>query len=619
MSSAGRLDRFLTELKRRHVFRVAVGYAAIAFATVSVASDFLPALRLPEWSVTLVAVAVVIGFPIAVVLAWIYEITPGGVRRTADAGAPPDASVVVEQPTGGTDRTADARRLGRTARFVGAGLLLSMVALGALAQLGGLAFMSAPGDGGSIAVLPFENVSGSADDAVFAAGIHEEVMTQLYRLDGIAVISRTSVMQYRDAPKSARLVGQELGVSTVLEASVRRAGERVRIDVRLIDAATDRQLWAESYDRQLTDVLAIQAEIATRIAEALHVRLSPATRLQLAEARSRPVDPAMYETYLRGLYEAGEGRHEEAIAEFLRALDIDPSYAPAYAAMARSHYTLGFFGQARPDDAFAALRSAAQRALQLDPQLADAHAVLALYDLHYAWDWNSADARFRQALELSPNHAQVRHDYAHFLLAAGRTGDSVVESARAVRLDPGNTMLKACAGWHDFTDRAYDNAVAQALGALMMMPGAWWPEIILGWAYLHQGENGPAIASLRSAVANSGGTPFALASLAQALAHAGERTPARRMVAELEATTERYVSAYDVAVVHAALGDRAAALDWLGRALGERSAMLVNIGWDPRFDTLRAEPEFRAITTAMQLPDRPPPRPAQPRTRGPAM
>jgi predicted Zn-dependent protease len=244
---------------------------------------------------------------------------------------------------------------------------------------------------------------------------------------------------------------------------------------------------------------------------------------------------------------------------------------------------------------------------------------MALYDLHYVWDWKSADVRFRRALELSPNHAQVRHDYAHFLLAAGRTGDSVDESARAVRLDPGNTMLRACAGWHDFTDRAYDNAVAQALGALMMMPGAWWPEIILGWAYLHQGQNGPAIASLRSAVANSGGTPFALASLAQALAHAGERTPARHMVAELETTTGRYVSAYDVAVVHAALGDRAAALDWLGRALRERSAMLVNIGWDPRFDTLRAEPEFRAITTAMQLPERPPPRPAQPRPRAPAM
>jgi TolB-like protein/Tfp pilus assembly protein PilF len=620
MSAPGRLDHFLAELKRRRVFRVAIGYAAVAFATVSVASDFLPALRLPEWSVTLVAVTVVIGFPIAVVLAWIYDITPGGIRRTAETDSPAEADPVTVPPQKGVaGSTAPPPRLDRAAGFIGVGMLLAIVTLGALSQLGGLTFLPAAAERGSIAVLPFHSVSGGADDAVFAAGIHEEVMTQLYRLEGIAVISRTSVMQYRDDPKPARLVGQELGVSTVLEASVRRAGERVRIDVRLIDAATDRQLWAESYDRLLTDVLAIQAEIATRIADALHARLSPETRMRLAEAGSRTVDPTMYETYLRGLYEAGEGRHAEAITEFLRALDIDPSYAPAYAAMARSHYTMAFFGQSPPAEAFATLRSAAQRALQLDPQLADAHAAMALYDLHYAWDWKSADARFRQALELSPNHAQVRHDYAHFLLAAGRTGDSVDESARAVRLDPGNTMLKACAGWHDFTDRAYDNAIAQALSALMMMPGAWWPEIILGWAYLHQGQNGPAIASLRSAVANSGGSPFAVASLAQALAHAGERTPARSMVAELEATTDRYVSAYDLAVIHAALGDRAAALDWIGRALRERSAMLVNIGWDPRFDTLRNEPEFRAVTTAMQLPDRPPPRPAQPRSRAPGM
>jgi TolB-like protein len=603
MSASGRLDRFLAELKRRHVFRVAVAYAAVGFATVSIASDFLPALRLPEWSVTLVAVAVVVGFPIAVALAWIYDITPAGIRRTADG----------EAGSGAPQAAAPPRR-DRAVGFIGVGMLLSIVTVGALSQIGGLPFLPGAAERGSVAVLPFENLTGSPEDAVFAAGIHEEVMTQLYRLEGIAVISRTSVMQYRDQPKPARLVGQELGVSTVLEASVRRAGERVRIDVRLIDAATDRQLWAESYDRLLTDVLTIQADIATRIADALHARLSPETRLRLAEAGSRVVDPAMYETYLRGLYAAGEGRHAEAVAEFLRALDIDPSYAPAYAAMARSHYTMGFFGETPPAEAFGALRSAALRALQLDPQLADAHAAMALYDLHFAWDWKGADARFRRALELSPNHAQVRHDYAHYLLAAGRTGDSVEESGRAVRLDPGNTMLKACAGWHDFTDRAYDNAVGQALGALMMMPGAWWPEIILGWAYLHQGQNGPAIASLRSAVANSGGASFAVASLAHGLAYAGERTPARRMVAELEEATDRYVSAYDVAVIHAALGDRPAAVDWLRRALRERSAMLVNIGWDPRFDTLRDDPGLRAITAAMQLPDHPPPRPAQPRT-----
>jgi TolB-like protein/Tfp pilus assembly protein PilF len=598
---AGRLERLFSELKRRHVFRVAVGYAAIGFATVSVASDFLPALRLPDWTVTFIAVAVVVGFPIAVVLAWIYDITPGGVRRTAEA-----------EPPAAADGTAAGG--GRAAGFIGAGMLLALVTLGALSQFSALPF-AGDSHGSSIAVLPFEEQSGDAENEFFASGIHEEVMTQLYRLDGITVISRMSVMQYRGTSKPASVVGQELGVATLLQASVRRAGDRVRIHARLIDAATNRQIWADSYDRELTDVLAIQADIAQHIAEALRARLSPSAREHLAQAGSRAVDPVMYEVYLRALYDAGEGRHADAVAGFLRALDIDPSYAPAYAGMARSHYVMAFFGEQHPGEAFAALKSAAARALQLDAGLADAHAAMALYDLHHAWDWKRADDGFRRALQLSPNHAQVRHDYAHYLLAAGRISHSVEESARAVRLDPANTMLKACAGWHDFTDREYDNAVAQAMGALMMMPGSWWPETILGWAYLHRGDNAPAIASLRSAVANSGGQPFAVASLAQALAQAGERAPARRLLTELEdSAAERYVSAYDLAAVHAALGDDGKALRSLEHALAERSAMLINIGWDPRFDGLRDQPGFQAVTAAMKLPDRPAVKPA-PRRR----
>jgi TolB-like protein/Tfp pilus assembly protein PilF len=606
MGPASPFERFVGELKRRRVFRVAIGYAAVAFAAVSVASDFLPALRLPDWTVTLVALAMVTGFPIALVLAWLYDLTPAGVRRTL-AAPPPSEGEVAAAVAGGA---------GRATGFIGIGVVMSLVTVGVLTQTGTLSLARDGGEAGSIAVLPFENNSGDPENDFFASGIHEEVMTQLYRLGGVTVISRTSVMQYRTTPKPVRTVGQELGVRTVLEASVRRAGQRVRIDARLIDAATERQIWADSYDRELTDVLAIQADIARRIADALHARLSPATRSRLAAEATRPVNPAMYETYLRALYEAGEGRHAEAVAEFQRALAIDAAYAPAWVGMARSHYVTAFFGQAAPAGAFAAMHAAASRALQLDPELADTHAVLALHDLHFSWDWTSADERFRRALELSPNHAQVRHDYAHYLLAVGRTAESVSESARAVRLDPVNTMLKACAGWHDFTDREYDNAVAQALGALMMMPGSWWPEIILGWAYLHRGQPGAAIAALRSSVAHSGGQAFAVASLAQALAQAGERTPARRLLDDLiHSSDERYVSAYDLAAIHAALGDDAAAMQLLHRALHERSAMLVNIGWDPRFDRLRGQPGFLAITDAMKLPERPPVKPAPARAK----
>lgn len=599
MSSDTRLQAFVRELSRRRVFRVAAAYAAVAFATISVASDFLPALGLPDWTVTVVAWSIVGGFPFSVALAWIYDLSPGGVRRT-EAPAPGEAI----PPSGGTRSRPDSRAAG----FIGVGMIIALVFIGALTRYDALPLAGGGGSLPSIAALPFENVSDDPSNDIFSAGMHEEVLTQLYKLGGMTVISRTSVMQYRGTTRPLSEVARELGVGAILEASVRRDGNSVRVDARLIDPETDHQLWAERYDRELSDVLALQADIAEEIAGALRARLSPMAREQLAAARGRAVDPAMYEVYLEGLYHSGEGRHTEAIGSFERALGIDPEYAPAHAGVARSYYVLGFFGELRPGEAFGRQQRAATRAIELDPDLADAHATLALYRLHYDMDWKDADRLFRRALKLSPNHAQVRHDYAHYLLAAGRIEDSVAESARAAGLDPGNMMLMACAGWHGFTDHEYDRAVDQALQALMMMPGAFWPELILGWAYQHKGMYGPALASLRSAVTSSGGSPLAMASLAHALAAAGERTPARKVLDQLiEMARDRYVSAYDFAVVYAGLGQTDEAIAWLHRAHAERSGMLVNVGWDPRFDGIRETPRFRSLIEDMKLPDRPPP------------
>jgi TolB-like protein len=594
---------FLAELKRRHVFRVVAGYSAIAFAAVSVASDFLPALRLPGWTVTLVAALAVLGFPVAVVLAWLFVITPGGVQRDqteSPAGTGAD---------GGGGLRVRSRR--RTAAYVGLGLLAAATAVGAVSQIGGLRLLTGAKTIPSVAVLPFKNITDGPKSDYFSAGIHEDVLTQLYKLGGMTVISRTSVMPYRETTKSIRTIAEELQVSTILEASVRRIDNRVRIDARLIDAATDRQIWAESYERELRDVLAMQAEIAQEIAGALQARLSPDAQTRLAAAGARTVDPAMYEEYLRGLFEAGQGRDSLAVEAFRRALRIDPGYAPAHAGMARSYYTLGFFGHRPPAEAFSAMYDAATTALDLDSDLADAHATLALYYLHFRWDWALADEHFRRALRLSPNHAQVRHDYAHYLLAVGRVDESVKESADAATLDPSNMMLRACSGWHGFTNHEYADAVTRARSALMMMPSSYWPQIILGWAHLHEGRSGEALKSLESAVDHSGGSPFAVASLAGGLAVAGERTPARRMLDELLAQSAgRYVSAYDVAAVHAGLGDHDQAVSWLRRAYSERSAMLVNVGWDPRFDAIRPDPRFQAILADVGLPDRPRPAPA---------
>ncbi|NIP79715.1 MAG: hypothetical protein GWM90_11065 [Gemmatimonadetes bacterium] len=593
MSRWSRLQTLMAELRRRHVFRVAVGYGAVTFATVSVASDFLPALRLPEWTVTLVAALFMLGFPVALALAWLFEITPDGVRRAAPPASP-------------AARGARSVLPSTAAGYVGAGILIGLVGVGAFAQMGGRQG-AAPADATQrVAVLPFENMTEDPANEYLSDGITEELTTQLFKVAGLHVLSRTSTLMYKGGRAPVEQVGRELGVGSVVEGSFRRDGSVVRVAARLIDARTGEQIWAETYERRLRDLVRVQVEIAEQITAALRTTLTPDEKRRFEADRARSVDPEAYEHYLLGVYESGRGNLLAGNDAYHNAIAKDSAFAAAYAGLARNDYFIGFFGGLPPADVFPRMRDEAARALALDPELADAHATVALYYLHYKWDWGKADEHFRRALELSPNAAQVRHDYAHLLLAAGRAAEGAEQSAIAAELDPGNTMLTACAGWHGFTDREYDGAVSSAMAALMMMPEMFWPELILGWAYEQKAQYPEAIASLRNAVAHSRGMPFAVASLAHALARSGQEAHARQLLAELlDEGSARYVSAYDIAIVHAGLGDPAATFDWLRRAYAERSAFLVNIGWEPRFDQYRDDPRFQAITRNMRLPDPP--------------
>jgi TolB-like protein/Tfp pilus assembly protein PilF len=595
-TSTSGLSRITAELRRRHVFRVAVGYGAVGFATVSVASDFLPALQLPDWTVTLVAALAVLGFPVALVLAWAFEITPDGVRR-----AQPMEPGAVGRAGGPRPATASG--------YVGLGIIIGLVVIGAYVQLDGRDGPPAGDRVTRVAVLPFQNMTEDPSNEFLSDGITEEITTQLFKVAGLHVKSRTSTQMYKGGRKSVEEVAAELGVGAVVEGSFRRHGSVVRVAARLIDARDGSQMWAETYEREMQDLVRVQVDIAQQITAALRTTLTPDEKRRFAEERKRVVDPDAYEQYLIGVYESGEGRLARGIEAYERAIERDPSFPAPHAGIARNYYFIGFFGGLPPSEAFGRMRDASVKALELDPEFADAHATLALYHLHYKWDWVRADSHFRRALDLAPNAAQVRHDYAHFLLAIGHTDQSAEQSAIASDLDPANTMLKACAGWHGFTDREYDGAVRNSMAALMMMPDMFWPELILGWAYEQKGEHREAIASLRNAVTHSGGIPFAVASLAHAFGRSGQEAQARQLLADLlEKADRRYVSAYDVAIVHAGLGDAASTFDWLRRAYAERSAFLVNIGWEPRFDHLRDDPRFTAIVRNMALPERPAPR-----------
>lgn len=581
MSSYAHIQRFLGELKRRHVTRVACGYAVAAFVVMQVADTFFPALNFPAWTVTLVAVLAVIGLPIAVTLAWAFDLTPDGVKRAE----PNDIS---------TGEWWAANRIA-----IGTSLLLILTVFGAFA----VTRVSTAGDAvNAIAVLPFENWSGNQENEYFSDGITDDVLTQLSRIDGLKVISRTSVMQYKGGKKPIGQIANELRVGAILEGSVRRNGNKVRITAQLIDAANDRHLWAETYDRDIADIFAVQSEIATEIAKALRAKLTPEKRAQLERVARRSTNAAAYEAYLRGLHFAAMDMRDMSNQHFLNSLRTDPAYAPAHAGLARNYYFQAFLAERSPEEMFPLVKQSALRALKLDDELADAHASLALYLMHFEMDFPAAEREFKRALALAPANAQVHHDYAHYLLAVGRTAESAAESVRASELDPNNSMLQACAGWHRFADSHYIAAIDGAQKALMMMPNMFWPEIILGWGQQQSNDLDAATASMQKAVEHSKRRPFALAALASVYAQNGNASGAAALLREIEsAPAQAYASAYDVAVIHAALGQTDKALAALERAHDEHAAFLVFLNWDPRFKQLRGDPRYVSFVRRIGL------------------
>lgn len=595
-----RVVRLFAELRRRRVFRIALVYAVAGYGIMEVANNFFGPLNLPPWTNTMVAVLLLCGFPVALAMAWAFDITPDGVRRAGD-----------EPAVAGTPAKP---RYARAGGLVGVGMVIALVTFGGYS----IVRPDPGGEAHSLAVLPFENLGSDSEGEYLADGMTEDVLGLVVALPGMRVVSRTSVMQYKHTRKSAQVIGRELGVEYVLEATLRRDGDLVRVTARLVDTRTDEPVWSETYDRELTRVLALQTDIARAIAGGLDARLSREQDRRLDATAERHVTPDAYDAYVRGVHLADRGRHADAVESLERSIAIDPGYAPARATLARSLFFLGFYGFAPPAETFARMRMQAETAIETDEWLADAHASLALYYAHHDWNWAEAESRFRAALELGPNNAQVHHDYAHFLLARGRIAESARESSLAATLDPANSMLTACAGWHGFTNGEYDEAVRRSQQALMMMPDMFWPELVLGWAYERTGKSVDAIAALRAALDHSGRSNIALASLGHALA-TGDPDQARRIAAEMEnARARAYVSAYDLAILHSALGDADRALYWLAEARIERAGFLVHAGWDPRLAGLHDDPRFDAFLAGMGVPRQPLPAPVG-RTSGPPM
>ncbi|MGH9601497.1 MAG: tetratricopeptide repeat protein [Terriglobales bacterium] len=454
----------------------------------------------------------------------------------------------------------------------------------------------------AIAVLPLENLSGDPNQDYFADGMTDALITDLAKIGSLRVISRTSVMRYKGTTTPTSQIARDLNVQAIVEGSVVRSGERVRITAQLIHAATDQHLWAESYERDVRDILGLQAEVARAIAAEIQVKLTPQEEARLRPAR--PVNPEAHEAYLRGRYyleKVGEDESRRAIEHLQQALQADPNYAPAYAGLAVAYYRLSNYFLP-PKEAMPKARAAAIKALEIDNTLAEAHTSLALVKEFYDWDWAGAESAFKRAIELNPSYAFAHSGYGGYLSRMGRHQEALAEYRRSWELNPLSLYGGIFVGSMYYESRQYDRAVEQYRKTLEMDPNFFPAHWGLASAYEAKGMYKEAIAEYEKAL-SLGGPPEVLAWLGHAHARAGNRKEALKILDEMKGPSKRkFVSAYDLAVIHTGLGEKDQALAWLEKAYEQRAEALIDLNADPRLDPLRSDSRFKDLTHRVGLP-----------------
>lgn len=586
-------QRFFAELKRRRVFRVMAVYGIVGFVLLQIVDLAVPALLLPEWTYRLVALLLLLGFPVAIVLAWALEMTPEGVRRTADA-APGELTEIISAP-------ASKRWPAGVLALVGmAALLAFAVVRSGIVQLPS----SASGDADtpavirSIAVLPLDNYSGDPAQDYFAEGMTDELTAALATISQLRVTSRGSAMQFQGKNRpSTPEIARTLDVDAVVEGSVARFGDRVRITAQLIDARADTHLWANSFERNSSDVLALQAELASAIAREINVRLTPSEQSRLATAPS--VNPEGHDAYLKGRYffnRPSDENLQKAIAQFEEAVRLSPTFAPAYSGLSDAYLWAGYNeGFLTASEAKPRARAAAEQAVELDSNSAEAHTSLAVFKLFYEYDWAGCERDFRRAFELNPNYAFAHDQFAMALAFTGRLDESIAESRLAAELDPLSPQVLVDAAMAPMFQKDFAAARELARKAGELDPSYFFPVMLEGWIDLEARKFEEAIPLLEKAKAMNA-PPFVSAYLAYAYGSAGHRDRAMAELDELERISPGgQVLPFNLALVYLGLGDHARAIDNLERARDADSQMLGWLGLDAIFDPLRSEPRFAEL------------------------
>jgi TolB-like protein/DNA-binding winged helix-turn-helix (wHTH) protein/Tfp pilus assembly protein PilF len=458
----------------------------------------------------------------------------------------------------------------------------------------------------SLIVLPLENLSGDKDQEYFADGMTDDLIANLAKIRSLRVISRSTAMAYKGTRKPLSQIASELNVDAVVEGTVLRVGNRVRITAELVQVSTDRHLWADTYESQMGDILALQNRVSSAIVNEIRINLTPEEEQRLA---SNPaIAPAAYENYLKGRYYWNKRSDEnltKAIGYFEQATHQDPQYALAYAGLSDCYAIISaeIFGTMPAAEAAPKAKAAALRALEIDPTLAEAGTSLATVKFNYDWDWNAAADGFAKSIQHNPSYATAYQRYSLYLMAMGRPDDSFDQINKARELDPLSISINFSLGWRLYMARQYDRAIQQLRNTLEMDPSYELPHLVLGLSYAQKGNFDLAIPELRKAVELSHGTPLMISALANAYARSGNKPEAEKFLAELVSQSKKqYVSPYYLAIVYVGLGEPEKALDWLEKAFADRSNGLVFLKVEPELDDLRSNPRFVALQLKLNFP-----------------
>jgi TolB-like protein/DNA-binding winged helix-turn-helix (wHTH) protein/Flp pilus assembly protein TadD len=456
----------------------------------------------------------------------------------------------------------------------------------------------------SLAVLPLESLSNDASQDYFADGMTDELISDLGQISALRVISRTSVMAYKHARKPLPQIARELNVDAVVEGTVLRSGDRVRITAQLIEASSDKHLWSESYEGELRDTLALQNQVARAIADQIRINLNPQEQAALKTAKV--VNPEAYESYLKGRYfwnkRTADGL-KGALAYFHQAIEEDPKYAQAYSGLADTYALLGDWQYAvmTPKEALPKAKAAAIKALELDSALGEAHNSLAFCLDGFDWDFDAAGREFRRAVELNPSYATAHHWYSWHLALVGNYDEAIVEMRKAENLDPLSLIINADLAELLVLAHAYDESIRQSRKTIEMDPNFAFAHNQLGQAYLEKQMLDDAVAELEKAAQLSGGSPTVIANLARAYAASGKTGEAVKLLSELKKrSSPGYSRASEIAVIYASLGDKDQAMNWLERSYEERFNPGVLLR--PGFDSLRSDPRFEDLVRRIGLP-----------------